>query len=124
MKCHWIKQNGQRYFIPYCWSKVIYGDNALCTCDEGANEGKGGKKEMRKCKCEFYERETKTRITTNGVFHQWAPAYNEFESGPGNYTVGLIELPGGRIIEALPTDVRFLEEATLVDEFSERRWVV
>jgi len=30
--------------------------------------------------------------TGTGLFHQWANAYEEFESGPGNYTVALIEV--------------------------------
>ena len=64
---------------------------------------------MRKCKCEFWERELKQHIKVEGLFHQWAAAYEEFESGPGNYTVALVELPGGRIVESLPTDIKFLE---------------
>lgn len=48
--------------------------------------------------------------TGTGLFHQWANAYEEFESGPGNYTVALIEIvqPGGGImIEVLPSNLRF-----------------
>ena len=64
---------------------------------------------MRKCKCEFWDCELNQYIKTEGDFHQWASAYTEFSSGPGNYTVALVELPGGRIVESLPTDIHFLE---------------
>lgn len=48
-----------------------------------------------------------TDFTGAGLFHQWANAYEEFESGPGNYTVAIIELPDGTIKEILPSNLRF-----------------
>lgn len=45
-----------------------------------------------------------------GIFHQWANAYEEFETGAGNYTVALIEIEDGTIVEILPTNVKFLKE--------------
>lgn len=33
-----------------------------------------------------------------GIFHQWGCGYEEFETGPGNYSTGIIELPDGSII--------------------------
>ncbi len=65
---------------------------------------------MRKCRCEFWDKKTETRINAVGLFHQWVPTYLICGIGPGNYTVGLIELPGGRIVEVLPTDVVFMED--------------
>jgi len=44
-----------------------------------------------------------------GRFHQWASKYDEFESGPGNFTVGIIETQSGEIYEALPTNIKFLD---------------
>ena len=44
----------------------------------------------------------------SGMFHQWANAYEEFEAGPGNYTVALVELPNGEIKEVLPTHLKFI----------------
>lgn len=43
-----------------------------------------------------------------GVFHQWANAYEEFESGAGNYTVALVELENGEMVEVLPTNIKFI----------------
>lgn len=44
----------------------------------------------------------------DGLFHQWAAAYTEFETGAGNYTVAIIELPDGTIQEVLPVNVKFI----------------
>jgi hypothetical protein len=46
-------------------------------------------------------------FTHEGLFHQWVNAYENFESGAGNYTVGLVELPDGTIEEVLPTNIKF-----------------
>jgi hypothetical protein len=44
-----------------------------------------------------------------GKFHQWGSSFEEFETGAGNYTIGIIELPNGEITEALPTNIKFVE---------------
>lgn len=44
-----------------------------------------------------------------GYFHRWAESYEEFESGPGNQTVALIEVHDGSIVEAYPHNITFLE---------------
>ncbi len=44
-----------------------------------------------------------------GIFHQWATSYEEFEGGPGNYTTGLIEQKDGTVVEVLPTNIKFIE---------------
>lgn len=44
-----------------------------------------------------------------GVFHQWAVGFEEFEAGTGNYTYALIELADGTIEEVLPSDLKFIE---------------
>lgn len=48
-------------------------------------------------------------FTNGGIFHQWASAYEEFESGAGNYTVALVELPNGEIKEVLPSNIKFMD---------------
>ena len=50
---------------------------------------------------------------TKGLFHQWSNAYKEFESGPGNYTVALIELSDGTIEEVLPIHLTFIDKQEL-----------
>jgi hypothetical protein len=48
-------------------------------------------------------------IECEGDFHGWHSRYEEFENGPGNYTVGLVELDNGSIVEVLPDTVRFIK---------------
>lgn len=43
-----------------------------------------------------------------GVFHQWASAYEESSEGFGNYTVAIVELPDGTITEVLPSRIKFI----------------
>ncbi len=45
----------------------------------------------------------------HGVFHQWANAYEESDTGFGNYTVALIELPDGTIESVLPSNIKFVD---------------
>jgi len=52
-------------------------------------------------------------FTHDGIFHQWANAYEESSEGFGNYTVALIELPDGTIIKVLPSNLKFVEPTTL-----------
>jgi len=43
-----------------------------------------------------------------GLFHQWAAAYEESSEGFGNYTVALVEMPNGTIEQVLPSNIKFL----------------
>lgn len=45
----------------------------------------------------------------NGLFHDWGVNYEEFESGAGNYSVGIIELPDGKIILPPASNIQFLD---------------
>lgn len=47
--------------------------------------------------------------TAIGHFHGWGSAYEEFESGPANYTMAIVELSNGRIKTINPDDVVFLD---------------
>lgn len=42
-----------------------------------------------------------------GVFHGWYNAYEEFDTGAGNYTVALVEIADGTILEVLPSNLKF-----------------
>jgi hypothetical protein len=44
---------------------------------------------------------------TDGLFHQWGNSFEEFESGPGNFTVAIVEAKDGVIHEVLPTNLKF-----------------
>ena len=45
----------------------------------------------------------------DGIFHQWASAYEESSEGFGNYTVALVELSDGTITEVLPSNIKFVK---------------
>ncbi len=66
---------------------------------------------MRKCKCTFWDKNTNSMVTIEGLFHCWGANYIEFEAGPGNYTIGIVELKGGRIVECDPMNIHFLTDA-------------
>jgi len=44
-----------------------------------------------------------------GRFHGWGSGYEEFESGPGNYTVAIVEFPDGKVDTVMPYLIRFLD---------------
>lgn len=44
------------------------------------------------------------------VFHQFGVDYEEFETGPGNYSTAIIELPGG-IVKNIPVElIKFIHK--------------
>jgi hypothetical protein len=47
------------------------------------------------------------------VFHQFGVSFEEFESGPGNYSTAIVEWPDGRV-EAVPVNcIQFIEPTVL-----------
>ncbi len=62
-----------------------------------SNDGTGG--------ASIEKRETDVK----GIFHQFGSDFEEFETGPGNYTTAIIELPDGTIITPLAELIRFDE---------------
>lgn len=56
--------------------------------------------ELRPCSFTFVEYvrpgERYTRVG-HGLFHGWGVDFEEFETGPGNFSVAIIELPDGKI---------------------------
>lgn len=44
----------------------------------------------------------------DGIFHQWGSDYEEFETRPGNYTVGIVELPDGRVVMPIARFIQFV----------------
>ena len=66
---------------------------------------------MRTVRGKIYEKvnDKWEKVEVIGLFHLWGSAYEQFESGPGNYTTAIIELPGGRIVTSSPEDVHFLD---------------
>jgi hypothetical protein len=83
---------------------------------------------MRKCKFNFpeykrvYEEKEMSGVVRKvyshtetidhwqeGFFHQWGIDYEEFETGPGNFTVGIVETSDGKIHTPVPSNIQFLE---------------
>ena len=44
-----------------------------------------------------------------GKFHAWGSSFEEFENGPANYTVALVEMPDGTVQSLMPWLIRFLD---------------
>ena len=69
---------------------------------------------MRRCKATVLE--NRERVPVEGLFHQWGQQYEDGgEAGIGNYTTAIIELDDGRIVEAAPDTVVFLDRAPGVE---------
>lgn len=69
---------------------------------------------MRKCKGKYteYDKDARKFVEREfavGLFHQWGNDYEEFESGPGNFTVAIVELPDGKIVTPAARDICFLD---------------
>ena len=69
-------------------------------------------------KVEFYEYKRKfvdgkwlrtVSKATNGVFHQWGSAYEEFETNAGNFSIAIIELSDGTIKNVPVENVKFMK---------------
>lgn len=67
---------------------------------------------MRKCKFNMNFRSKEDFDDTWGLgdFHQWGCDYEEFETGPGNYTVGIVEDSDGKIHQPFPENIVFLDK--------------
>lgn len=49
-----------------------------------------------------------TDFVNEGVFHQWGVSYEEFDAGPANFSIAIIETPTGEIEEVLPSYIKFI----------------
>ncbi len=64
-------------------------------------------KALRPCKAATWVKNEKKEVT--GRFHRWASDYQEFEDGPGNFTVALVETDDGKIVACAAETVQFLD---------------
>ena len=55
-------------------------------------------------------------LAGKGLFHCWGSDFEEFETAPGNYTVGIVELMDGQIVKVCPALLRFDEPPTSKSE--------
>lgn len=49
-----------------------------------------------------------SEVIGTGIFHGWGHAYEEFESGPGNYTIALVEMSDGSVLTPNPHEIMFV----------------
>ena len=71
---------------------------------------------MRKVQVYKYEKPispasvwTKTEADI-GLFHQFGVDYEEFDSGPGNYTTAIVEMPDGTVKNVPVENIKFLDK--------------
>lgn len=50
-----------------------------------------------------------TEVVEIGLFHGWGVEYEEFDTGPGNYSVAIVELPDGQVKTYPAYRVKFTE---------------
>lgn len=44
-----------------------------------------------------------------GYFHAWGVCYEEFETGPGNYSVAIVEMEDGSVRNFYPYEITFIK---------------
>lgn len=44
-----------------------------------------------------------------GLFHGWGFDYEEFENGPGNYSIAIVEMGDGSIKTCVPENIKFID---------------
>jgi len=77
---------------------------------------------MRKCLFKVFQK----KITINsmyepglhyeGVFHQWGADYDEFEAGPGNRTIGIVESQSGDVLLVAPENIIFAKPSKVEEK--------
>lgn len=50
-------------------------------------------------------------LSVPAKFHQWGSRYKEFENGPGNETVAIVEFEDGKCDSFLPSQIQFTQES-------------
>jgi len=67
---------------------------------------------MRRVKVKKYDRQKKAMVDDGeATFHQWGSEYEEFETGPGNFTVAIIERDDGTVETPPASWVTFIQES-------------
>lgn len=64
---------------------------------------------FRRCSGKYFVRERGFVEFKLGYFHKWGVDSEELDVGALNYTVGIVELPSGRIVTVIPENIRFID---------------
>ena len=64
----------------------------------------------RKVRARIYFSAEKEWKEVTGKFHRWGDSFEEFRESPAmQFTIAIIELEDGRVIEAIPANVQFIK---------------
>lgn len=77
-------------------------------------------KSLRPCKATNYENGEAQEVT--GRFHMWGSNYEEFETGPVNFTTAIIELDDGRVVSCPAETVQFYDRQQLSQQKGSKKW--
>lgn len=75
--------------------------------EPGATFDMSGLPKLRPCKATRYYKGEYHEV--KGWFHGWGADYEEFETGPGNLTLAIIEQEDGSVVTCPPDTVQFLD---------------
>lgn len=65
-----------------------------------------------KRKVSVYKDYKKNEIDCEGIFHSFGVNYAEFDNGPGNYSIAIIELSDGTIVTPPADLIKFIDTNT------------
>ena len=63
----------------------------------------------RRCSGKYFERERGFIEFELGYFHKWGVDSEELDVGALNYTVGIVELPSGKVVTVMPENIMFID---------------
>lgn len=63
--------------------------------------------QLRRCSVQLDYKDENSVV--EGYFHHWGVDYEEFETGPGPFTVGVVELDDGSVVQRPVSQIKFLD---------------
>ena len=63
----------------------------------------------RRCCGKYFVREQGFVEFELGYFHQWGVDSEELDVGALNYTIGVVELPSGKVVTVMPENIKFID---------------
>lgn len=63
----------------------------------------------RRCSGKYFVRECGFIEFKLGYFHKWGVDSEELDVGALNYTIGIVELPNGKVVTVMPENITFID---------------
>ena len=63
----------------------------------------------RRCNGKYFVREHGFIEFNLDYFHKWVIDSEELDVGALNYTIGIVELPNGKVVTVMPENIRFID---------------